>query len=462
VAPSAAFLAFAWLGCNVYDVPINGGVNPLDASAADDAHPDLSRIDSCGAPQGDHCVGEGGGARMDGAGGAAGRAGSGGAPDASGGAGAPPDGGGGAGGTSGGSGGAAGGATGGTAGTSGDATGGAAGDGAVDANTETDVGTGCLDGGDASCSDAARDIDGGVIDRCPEDPTKTDPGICGCGTPDTDTDMDGTSDCIDGCPTDPLKTQPGLCGCNAVDPGDPDAGAVFCLKALLAHRYSFNGTGTAATDSIGTAHGTIMGGTNATLSGGSLALSGDLGARYTNEGYVQLPAGIIDALTSATFEAWVTWRGAGTSGSQVWQRIFDFGSQVTSGSDLIGRTYLFLTPHATSSGYVRVAYSVNGSANETFVNGTGAFPLNVQTYIAVVIDDPSDTMTLYMDGAATGSVALTGTLAAIDNANSWLGRSNYAVDPELNGILHEFRIYRVPLTLTQIQTSYQAGPDPAF
>jgi hypothetical protein len=34
-------------------------------------------------------------------------------------------------------------------------------------------------------------------DNCPNDLDKTEPGICGCGIADTDTDLDGTSDCID-------------------------------------------------------------------------------------------------------------------------------------------------------------------------------------------------------------------------------------------------------------------------
>ena len=34
-------------------------------------------------------------------------------------------------------------------------------------------------------------------DLCPTDPEKTDPGLCGCGTPDTDTDDDTTPDCND-------------------------------------------------------------------------------------------------------------------------------------------------------------------------------------------------------------------------------------------------------------------------
>ena len=346
--------------------------------------------------------------------------------------------------------------------------GGAAGSGGIaDGSSDPEGGggnAGCdTDAADAACRDGSADVaDTGIVDQCPQDPLKTEPGICGCGTPDTDSDMDNTADCVDGCPTDPKKTQPGVCGCNADDSSDRDAGLAFCIKALLVHRYSFNGTGTVATDSIGAAHGAINGGANATMSGGSVNLTGDLGARYTTEGYVSVPANLLDPLTSVTFEAWVTWRGAGGSGSRLWQRIFDFGNQVTSGSELIGATYLFLTPYATSSGFLRAAFSSNGSVNETIVNAASAFPMNVQTHIAVVVDDPGNIIAIYLNGAPEGSVAWTGTLAAINDAHGWLGRSNYGVDPEFNGILHEFRIFRAPLSAAQISASYIAGPDPAF
>ena len=60
--------------------------------------------------------------------------------------------------------------------------------------------------------------DGGdCVDRCPEDVDKIEPGLCGCGVADTDTDADGTPDCHDDCPEDPLKTAPGDCGCGVAD-----------------------------------------------------------------------------------------------------------------------------------------------------------------------------------------------------------------------------------------------------
>ena len=46
-----------------------------------------------------------------------------------------------------------------------------------------------------------------------EDPQKTEPGECGCGVVDADSDGDGTLGCRDGCPDDRTKTEPGVCGC---------------------------------------------------------------------------------------------------------------------------------------------------------------------------------------------------------------------------------------------------------
>ena len=75
--------------------------------------------------------------------------------------------------------------------------------------------------GPAGCSDSAAD-------GCPSDPDKTEPGVCGCGTPDDDADDDGRPDCDDACPADPAKTDPGACGCGVPDADGDRDGAFDC------------------------------------------------------------------------------------------------------------------------------------------------------------------------------------------------------------------------------------------
>lgn len=70
-----------------------------------------------------------------------------------------------------------------------------------------------------------------ALDACPTDPNKTDPGVCGCGVPDTDTDGDGTPDCNDACPSDPNKIAPGVCGCGVAETDTDGDGTLDCNDA---------------------------------------------------------------------------------------------------------------------------------------------------------------------------------------------------------------------------------------
>jgi hypothetical protein len=96
--------------------------------------------------------------------------------------------------------------------------------------------------GDACEADWAEQDDDGDgecngTDGCPNDPNKTDPGVCGCGTPDTDNDGDGAANCIDQCPNDPLKfipgtglwQAPGQCGCGNPDTDSDGDGIADCI-----------------------------------------------------------------------------------------------------------------------------------------------------------------------------------------------------------------------------------------
>jgi CxxC motif-containing protein (DUF1111 family)/subtilisin-like proprotein convertase family protein len=68
-------------------------------------------------------------------------------------------------------------------------------DGTIDPDSDGD--------GIADCNDADDDNDGTAdqLDGCPSDPSKTDPGSCGCGVVDSalDADGDGVRDCVDNC-----------------------------------------------------------------------------------------------------------------------------------------------------------------------------------------------------------------------------------------------------------------------
>lgn len=92
----------------------------------------------------------------------------------------------------------------------------------------------------------------GVIDDCdgcPTDTDKLDPGICGCGNSDADSDGDtiadcddlcqglddrldrdgdGTPDCLDFCPDNPDKIEPGVCGCGQRDDDTDGDGVADC------------------------------------------------------------------------------------------------------------------------------------------------------------------------------------------------------------------------------------------
>ena len=62
-------------------------------------------------------------------------------------------------------------------------------------------------------------------DQCPLDASKTAPGVCGCGAPDTSTDGDAVLDCIDNCPN---VSNPSQADCDGDGVGDACSTFVDC------------------------------------------------------------------------------------------------------------------------------------------------------------------------------------------------------------------------------------------
>lgn len=258
----------------------------------------------------------------------------------------------------------------------------------------------------------------------------------------------------DNCLNDPSKLEPGHCGC-----GVPEATCDPLLTALR-HRYAFEGTGRVAVDDVGNADGDIV---NAELRGdGQLDLARDT----EQEQYVRLPNGIISVLLNATFEGWVVWESPPETPRPFWERIFDFGVS-TAGEGLRehGKSYLFFAPGKAGSTppVSRTAFRDDALDAEVILDANDSFPTQTETHFAVVVDVEKQQLRLYVNAVeAAEPVPLSEPLSAIEDVNNWLGRSQFAVDTRFGGSFLEFRIYDQALTPAQLASSFALGPSPAF
>ncbi len=255
----------------------------------------------------------------------------------------------------------------------------------------------------------------------------------------------GGSGADDRCPTDPDKTEPGKCGCGAPDEDSVNGASCVPLQQSLIHRYSFEAD---AKDSVGTAHGTLIGG--ASISGGALVLAGGKQAQY-----LDLPNSLISGLTNVTIEAFVTWTGSGYGD---WQRIFDFGtSDLGENMQGSGSKYLFLSART-----FRACYTSATPKSEVFTDSGVPFPDSTPTQVAVVVNASTKKLELYLEGNGVGTTALDLPLSAIPDVNNWIGRSQYAPDDYFGGKISEFRIYDAALTGPQLKTSKKMGENTTY
>jgi len=228
------------------------------------------------------------------------------------------------------------------------------------------------------------------------------------------------------------------------------------IPAKLVHRYSFNEAAGSTTvqDSVGTANGLIKG-EGADFDGaGQLLLPGQ-GPSAGNIGYVDLPNGIISALTNASFEAWVTWDAPAVG---PWQRIFDFGVS-DGGEDVVvgGGNYLFLSPAGDSN--IRFAVRDPATATEP-VQDTAPrpLPLGVEVYLAVTYNYAANESHVYSNAVSVVSGTASTALRTINDVNNWLGRSQWN-DAMFQGKYNEFRIWEGALSADQVAASQAAGPN---
>ena len=132
-----------------------------------------------------------------------------------------------------------------------------------------------------------------------------------------------------------------------------------------------------------------------------------------------------------------------------WIRVFDFGNDTS--------TYMFLTPQGGSSGMVRFAITTGGSGGEQQINGSAT--LNVLAKHQMAVTMSGGTGILYVDGVAVGTnSSMTITPSSLGSTvNNYIGKSQLATDPYLNGWIDEIRIYNVGLSAAEIAASAALG-----
>ena len=190
--------------------------------------------------------------------------------------------------------------------------------------------------------------------------------------------------------------------------------------------------GTIAADSSGNAWDGTLVNTPAWVAGKSnnaVSLSGTA--------HVALPTGAVNALTDFTVSTWVKLNSVTN-----WARIFDFGT----GSGF----YMFLTPFNAATGKVRFAITNAGNAGEQVIDGASALTTGSWTHVAITLS--GTTGTLYVNGTAVGTnTGMTLKPASLGNTTrNFIGRSQFAADPYLNGLVDDFRIYNRALDAAEV------------
>ncbi|HTU63977.1 MAG TPA: LamG-like jellyroll fold domain-containing protein, partial [Polyangiales bacterium] len=229
-------------------------------------------------------------------------------------------------------------------------------------------------------------------------------------------------------PTNSSIAPPGYYQVVSVDSaGVPSRGFIVELgpqlpsSDLTVHFPFDQSSGTQVDDASGDEDGTIQGG--AAWVAGRVG-SNALGLNGQNQ-YVSLPGALVQGCTDFTWAGWVN-----LAASADWSRLFDFGSGTASN--------MFLTPRAGGN-TLRFAIR-NNEGPEQQISYSVEFPLNAWRHVAVVLD--GDTGRLFLGGAQvaqnTNIVLNPSDLGA--TTNTWLGRSQYGVDPYLNGSLDDVHI----------------------
>ncbi len=217
------------------------------------------------------------------------------------------------------------------------------------------------------------------------------------------------------------------------------------------HSYTFeDGT---ANDSVGSAHGTLVG--DAAVVDGQLVLDGD-------GDWMDMPGDVIamNTFEELTIEIMFTSVAGGNTGFHM---VTAFGEEGTGDNPGFGYKYICITPARgdnVSRGMIQTVSMDNDPwSEETGVSDVIEHDDGLPHHMVCTVDDTE--LAFYIDGVLIGTAALDppgNSIAGLGTDVARIGKGVYGVDPLWAGSVEELNIYDRALSLAEVQARYAAGP----
>ena len=227
-------------------------------------------------------------------------------------------------------------------------------------------------------------------------------------------------------------------------------------NAGLLHRYDF---ATDASDSVGTAHGTVYGSASiadgALYSGGN-GISGTLAGGVPSNG-VGLDASAVEGITGAfTIECWMqTPFGGGFTTA------FSFSDGTTS-------NYVLGTPARGNQPWASTVAVIGGGGPASELQASGRY-FDTDELLHMLVTFDGTTLTYYQNNSTdyAGFNTTNGLSASIDvtglnlSTLTQIGINGGAPWPDnsMNGYVYDFRIYDNEVSASQVAALYELGSD---
>lgn len=239
----------------------------------------------------------------------------------------------------------------------------------------------------------------------------------------------------------------GQVGQGGEPPEEPGAGGhsgepsvVELPKATLFLHYTFDDVSELIAEDVtgNERHGTLAG---TSIPGGDLGkISGALKLVGAQKQYVQLPADVIDGKPAVSIASWIKLGQA-----LAWDRLFDFNSGESN--------WFFFSPtgwnaNTMTFGTRCATRTPSALAPEIMLSET----VSIETWHHVTVVFAKPYLRYYLDGTLKSEIAnMTFDTAALGKTSqNWIGRSVYATDPYLTGMVDDFRVYSGALTEEEI------------